>query len=133
MTSQALGVAGSEWCEDWTSTFTRLSIERKISFERVPFSRSGSTRETKLDSERQSETCSMALVVLGHVLACFRVSFGYSWIGRPESPVRKASVNVRERPGLSRVLLKCARMCHWSFWHQEGFLESHTRYLLMLW
>ncbi|PKI61616.1 hypothetical protein CRG98_017991 [Punica granatum] len=40
---------------------------------------------------------------------CFRVPFICSWIGRPGSPVRKASANVRECAGLSRRLLKCAR------------------------
>ncbi|PKI64320.1 hypothetical protein CRG98_015285 [Punica granatum] len=95
MTSQALGVAGSEWCEDWTSTFTRLSIERKISFERVPFSRSGSTRETKLDSERQSETCSMALVVLGHrFLHLFRSSCPHVRTFAPNCQVMSSSLSL---------------------------------------
>ncbi|PKI71117.1 hypothetical protein CRG98_008485 [Punica granatum] len=49
------------------------------------------------------------------VLTCFRVQFIGSWIGRPGNPVGKASANVRECPGLSRRLLKCARECHWSF------------------
>ncbi|PKI63565.1 hypothetical protein CRG98_016045 [Punica granatum] len=48
---------------------------------------------------RRSKTCR----------AYFRVPFTCLWIGRPESPVRKASANVRECPGLSRRLLKCAR------------------------
>ncbi|PKI48354.1 hypothetical protein CRG98_031252, partial [Punica granatum] len=39
----------------------------------------------------------------------FPVPFTCLWIGRPGSPVRKASVNVRECPGLSRRLLKCCR------------------------
>ncbi|PKI71112.1 hypothetical protein CRG98_008480 [Punica granatum] len=64
--------------------------------------------------------------------ACFRVSFAHSWIGRPGSPVKKASANVRECPGLSRRLLKRARRHHWSFWFQEGFLKSHIGNLLML-
>ncbi|PKI70064.1 hypothetical protein CRG98_009527 [Punica granatum] len=41
--------------------------------------------------------------------ACFRVPFTRSWIERPGSPARKASTNVREFPGLSRRLPKCAR------------------------
>ncbi|PKI32833.1 hypothetical protein CRG98_046776 [Punica granatum] len=97
-----------------------------------PFSGSGSARETKTNSERQSETYSLVLVVLGYVQACFRVPFTCPWIGRPRSPVRKASAIVRECPGLSRRLLKCARRCHWSFWYQEGFLKSHIGYLLTL-
>ncbi|PKI56999.1 hypothetical protein CRG98_022605 [Punica granatum] len=48
------------------------------------------------------------------------------------APSRKASVRVRGCPGLSRRLLKCARRRHGSFWYQEGFLESHIGYLLML-
>ncbi|PKI57119.1 hypothetical protein CRG98_022490 [Punica granatum] len=50
------------------------------------------------------------------VLAYFRVPFTCLWIERPGSPVRKASANVRECPGLSMRLLKCA----WS-------LCSHVR------
>ncbi|PKI32874.1 hypothetical protein CRG98_046735 [Punica granatum] len=65
-------------------------------------------------------------------MAYFQVPFTCPWIGRPGSPVRKASANVRECPGLSRRLLKCARRCHWSFWYQEGFLKSHIGYLLTL-
>ncbi|OWM82759.1 hypothetical protein CDL15_Pgr008640 [Punica granatum] len=75
-----------------------------------------------MNSETLSESCSMVLVVLGCVQACFRVPFTCLWIGRPGNPVRKASPNVRECPGLSRRLLKCARRCHWSF-----CLCSHVR------
>ncbi|OWM77841.1 hypothetical protein CDL15_Pgr017439 [Punica granatum] len=85
-----------------------------------------------MSPERQFETCSLVLVVFGCVQACFRVPFVRSWIGRSGNLVGKASVNVRECPGISRMLLKCARMCHWSFWYQEGFLESHIGYLPML-
>ncbi|PKI55823.1 hypothetical protein CRG98_023788 [Punica granatum] len=67
MISQALGVARSERCEDWRSTFTRLSIERKISFDGVPFPWSRSTWETKLNSVRQSETYSKVLMALGYL------------------------------------------------------------------
>ncbi|OWM65578.1 hypothetical protein CDL15_Pgr023848 [Punica granatum] len=48
----------------------------------------------------------------GYPSACFRVPFTCPWIGRPRSPVMKASANVRECPGLSRRLLKCAQRCH---------------------
>ncbi|OWM75151.1 hypothetical protein CDL15_Pgr012637 [Punica granatum] len=65
-----------------------------------------------MNSETQSESCSMVLVVLGCVKARFRVPFTCLWIGRPGSPVKKAFANVRECPGLSRRLLKCARRCH---------------------
>ncbi|OWM78308.1 hypothetical protein CDL15_Pgr001029 [Punica granatum] len=85
-----------------------------------------------MNPETQSESCSMVLVVLEYVQACFRVSFTCPRIGRPGSPFRKASANVQEYPGLSRRLLKYAQRCHWSFWYQEGFLESHIRYLLTL-
>ncbi|OWM84256.1 hypothetical protein CDL15_Pgr011641 [Punica granatum] len=167
MISWALGFAGSGWCKARTSTFSRMSYERKIPgesgpfaagmvlgkpkwimqcdqslspqplrslgligmdfvhqriikrvsrpclcVERAYFSGSGLTRETKMNFERQSETCSMVLVVLRCVQACFRVLFTCSWIRRPESPVRKASTNVRECPDLSRRLLKCAQRCH---------------------
>ncbi|PKI35978.1 hypothetical protein CRG98_043630 [Punica granatum] len=61
------------------------------------------------DSEKQSETCSLALVTLGCMQTCFRVPFICLWIGRPGSPVRKTSANVRECVGLSRRLLKCVR------------------------
>ncbi|PKI71967.1 hypothetical protein CRG98_007650 [Punica granatum] len=37
MISLALGVVGSRWCEVQTSTFPRLSTERKIPHERGPF------------------------------------------------------------------------------------------------
>ncbi|PKI76301.1 hypothetical protein CRG98_003307 [Punica granatum] len=57
--------------------------------------------------------------------AYFRVPFTSPQIGRPGSPFKKASTNVQECPDLSRRLLKCAWRCHWSFWYQEGFLESH--------
>ncbi|PKI58781.1 hypothetical protein CRG98_020840 [Punica granatum] len=80
-----------------------------------PFFGSGSTREIKMSSEKQSETCSLVLVTLGCVPACFQVPFICLWIGRPGSPVKKASANVRECPNLSRRLLKCARGRHWSF------------------
>ncbi|PKI68893.1 hypothetical protein CRG98_010748 [Punica granatum] len=80
----------------------------------------------------QSESCSMVLVVLGCVQACFRVPFTCPRIGHPESPFRKASANVQEYLGLSKRLLKCARRCHWSFWYQVGLLESHIGYLLTL-
>ncbi|PKI58138.1 hypothetical protein CRG98_021468 [Punica granatum] len=99
---------------------------------RASFPESGSTWETKMNSETKSESYSMVLVVLGCVQACFRVLFICLWIGRLGSPVRKASANVREYPGLSRSLLKCAQRCHWSFWYQEGFLKSHIGYLLTL-
>ncbi|PKI38867.1 hypothetical protein CRG98_040738 [Punica granatum] len=55
-----------------------------------------------MNSERQSETCSMVLVVFGCVHACFRVPFTCPWIGRPESPVRKVSANVRGVPRLKQ-------------------------------
>ncbi|PKI74823.1 hypothetical protein CRG98_004784 [Punica granatum] len=83
MISLVLGLVGSEWCEARTSTFPRLSTERKIPFERVPFPGSGSTRETKMNSRRQFETCSMVLVVLEYVQACFRVPFTCQWIDVP--------------------------------------------------
>ncbi|OWM89169.1 hypothetical protein CDL15_Pgr023667 [Punica granatum] len=57
----------------------------------------------------------MVLVVLGCVQACFLVPFTCPRIGRPGSPLRKASANVLECPGLSWRLLKCAQRCHWSF------------------
>ncbi|PKI49593.1 hypothetical protein CRG98_030016 [Punica granatum] len=74
------------------------------------------------------------------------VVFGLSRVGRPVFDRRllvrgsgapgvlsgKAFVRVRGCPGLSRMLLKYARMCHWSLWHQEGLSESHIGYLLML-
>ncbi|PKI68976.1 hypothetical protein CRG98_010656 [Punica granatum] len=97
-----------------------------------PFFGSGSTRETKMSFEKQSETRSLVLITLGCVQTCFRVPFTGSWIGRPGSPIRKAPTNVRECPSLGRRLLKCARRCHRSFWYQEGFLESHIGYLLTL-
>ncbi|PKI70469.1 hypothetical protein CRG98_009139 [Punica granatum] len=153
MISWALGFAGSGWCKARTSTFPQMSSKRKISLERGPFvagmvpgkpkwiaqcdqggpfSGSGSTRETKMNSKTQSESCFMVLVVLGCVQACFWVSFTCLWIGRHGSPVRKASANVRECPGLSRRLLKCAWRCYWSFWYQEGFLKSHIGHLSTL-
>ncbi|OWM72706.1 hypothetical protein CDL15_Pgr009163 [Punica granatum] len=89
-----------------------------------------------MSSEKHSETCSLVLVTLGCVQACFRVSFICLCIGRPGSPVRKASANVRECPGLSRRLMKCARRCHWSFWYQEccsaGFCYFGARCLSTL-
>ncbi|PKI70272.1 hypothetical protein CRG98_009349 [Punica granatum] len=85
-----------------------------------------------MSPERQSETCSMVLVVLGCVQAHFWVPFTCPWIGRPGSLGKKASANVRECLGLSRRLLKCARRCHRSFWYQGGFLKSHIGYLLTL-
>ncbi|PKI65466.1 hypothetical protein CRG98_014124 [Punica granatum] len=54
-----------------------------------PFPESRSTREIKIGSEKQSETCSLVLVNLGCVQAYFRVLFIYLWIRRPESPVKK--------------------------------------------
>ncbi|PKI54929.1 hypothetical protein CRG98_024680 [Punica granatum] len=96
------------------------------------FSRSGSTRETEMSSERRYETCSLVLVILGRVQTYFWVPFISSWIGRPGSPVRKASAKIRGAPSLSKKLVKCARRCHWSFWHQKGFLESHIGYLMTL-
>ncbi|OWM63567.1 hypothetical protein CDL15_Pgr021178 [Punica granatum] len=80
------------------------------------FPGSGSTREIKMNPETQSESCSMVLVVLGCVQACFRVPFTCPQIGRPGSPFKKASANAQKCLGLSRRLLKCARRCHWSFW-----------------
>ncbi|PKI63909.1 hypothetical protein CRG98_015690 [Punica granatum] len=49
------------------------------------------------------------LFLLPAETAYFRVPFTCLWIGLPGSPVRKASTNVRECPGLSRRLLKCTR------------------------
>ncbi|OWM84370.1 hypothetical protein CDL15_Pgr021939 [Punica granatum] len=85
-----------------------------------------------MNPETQSESYSVVQMVLGCVQACFRVPFTCPRIGRPGSPFRKASANVQECPGLSRRLLKCPWRCHWSFWYQEGFLESHIGYLLTL-
>ncbi|PKI48915.1 hypothetical protein CRG98_030691 [Punica granatum] len=81
----------------------RGSLERRIInilFDGVPFSGSGLTRETKTSFERQSETCSMVLVVLGCVQVRFWVSFTYSWIGRPGNPVRGS---VCESSGVLRL------------------------------
>ncbi|PKI53393.1 hypothetical protein CRG98_026233 [Punica granatum] len=86
---------------------------KRAAGENAYFSGSGSTWEIKMSSEKPSETCSLVLVVLGCVQACFRVPFTYPWIGHLESPVKKASTNVRECLGSSRRLLKCA-------WSPEG-------------
>ncbi|PKI34394.1 hypothetical protein CRG98_045215 [Punica granatum] len=85
-----------------------------------------------MSSERLSGTCFLVLVTLRCVQTCFRVSFIGSWIGNLGSPVRKTSANVRECPGLSKRLLKCARGCHWSLSYQKGFLMSHIGHLLTL-
>ncbi|OWM74715.1 hypothetical protein CDL15_Pgr008293 [Punica granatum] len=53
-----------------------------------------------MNSEMQSESCSMVLGVLGCVQACFRVSFTRSWIGRLGSPIRKG---VCESSGVPRL------------------------------
>ncbi|OWM75311.1 hypothetical protein CDL15_Pgr012271 [Punica granatum] len=68
-----------------------------------------------MNPETQSESCSMVLVVLGCMPACFRVPFTCPRIKRPESPFKKVSANVQECPGLSKSLLKWAWRCHWSF------------------
>ncbi|OWM83566.1 hypothetical protein CDL15_Pgr008351 [Punica granatum] len=43
----------------------------------------------------------------------------------PRSSVRKGVRGGSGCPDLSRMSPKCARTCHWLFWHWEGFLELH--------
>ncbi|OWM73928.1 hypothetical protein CDL15_Pgr010709 [Punica granatum] len=50
----------------------------------------------------------------------------------PGSSVRKGVRGGSGCPGLSRMSRKCARTCHWSFWHWEGFLEPHIGHLSVL-
>ncbi|OWM89864.1 hypothetical protein CDL15_Pgr014603 [Punica granatum] len=108
MISLVLGVVGSEWCEARRSTFLHLSTERKIPLERVPFSESGSTRETKMNSEIQSESYSRVPMTLGCAYACSRELFICSWIGPPGSPVRKG---VCESSGVPRLKHEASKMC----------------------
>ncbi|PKI75911.1 hypothetical protein CRG98_003694 [Punica granatum] len=59
--------------------------------------------------KRVTKACREAFVTIEMSFgrsACFRVPFTCPWISRPESPVRKASANVRECPDLSMRLLK---------------------------
>ncbi|PKI56748.1 hypothetical protein CRG98_022852 [Punica granatum] len=74
--------------------------KRIVQCERVPFSGSGSTRETKMSSEEQSETCSLVLVTLECVQARLRLPFIYSWTGHLGSPVGNEPTNVRGVPQL---------------------------------
>ncbi|PKI38940.1 hypothetical protein CRG98_040672 [Punica granatum] len=81
-----------------------------------PFSGSGSTRETKTNSERQSETCSLVLLVLGCVQACFRPRDAHSSkLGRTAGRARVCTGaagrqtlgwmrgNASKRPGQARA------------------------------
>ncbi|PKI66974.1 hypothetical protein CRG98_012639 [Punica granatum] len=72
-----------------------------------PFPGSGSTREIKMSSEKQYETCSLVLVTLGCVQACFRVSFIYLWIGRPGIPLGR---RLRLFEGVPRLKLEASEM-----------------------
>ncbi|PKI49541.1 hypothetical protein CRG98_030078 [Punica granatum] len=69
---------------------------------------SASTREINMISGKQSDSCSLVLVTLGCEQDCFRMPLILPWSGRPEIPVRKAFVTVRDCPDLTRCFLKCA-------------------------
>ncbi|PKI35884.1 hypothetical protein CRG98_043724 [Punica granatum] len=89
----------------------------------APFSGSGSSRETKMSSETQSESYSLVLVTLGHVQTCFHVPFICSWTGRPEDPVGKASMNVRGVPQLKQETFEmCSEQAN-------GIEPEPTKYL----
>ncbi|PKI66968.1 hypothetical protein CRG98_012633 [Punica granatum] len=86
--SQALEVLGIGW-----HGFRALTVHQKGLWPRFfakmgPFSGSGSTRETKKNSEKQSETCSLVLVVLGkcgrEVRKAVKLDSKY-WTRSPES------------------------------------------------
>ncbi|PKI49277.1 hypothetical protein CRG98_030320 [Punica granatum] len=108
MISLVLGVVRSEWCEAQTSTFPHLRTEQKIPFERVPFSGSRSTRETKMNSEIQPKSYSRVPVTPGFAYACTREPFICSWIGPPGSPARKG---VRESSWVPRLKQEASKMC----------------------
>ncbi|PKI58085.1 hypothetical protein CRG98_021512 [Punica granatum] len=61
-----------------------------------------------MDSETQSDSCSMVRVTLECVQACFRVPFICSWIGPPKGPVRKS---VCECSRVSRIKQETSKMC----------------------
>ncbi|PKI65470.1 hypothetical protein CRG98_014128 [Punica granatum] len=101
-------VVESGWCNARTSTFSRMSFERKIPRDRGSFvvgmkgplfPGSRSTREMKMGSEKQSETYSLVLVTLGCVQSVLS-NYVFAPIGLP----------VNSDPSLALVRL-CSSRC----------------------